>query len=143
MASSGFEGFEKRLELVFTLPVGGGGVQHGLRLMPVEALREVLDEAQCTVVSAAGNAAFDAYVLSESSLFVYPGRVVLKTCGTTRLLRACQRIKSRFVLLAASYIWFRVFDIAHKIDTTPLAIDLIERSGHPVCYRAHRKIWTP
>ncbi|XP_040379833.1 S-adenosylmethionine decarboxylase proenzyme 4 [Oryza brachyantha] len=88
MASSGFEGFEKRLELVFTLPVGGGGVQHGLRLMPVEALREVLDEAQCTVVSAAGNAAFDAYVLSESSLFVYPGRVVLKTCGTTRLLRA-------------------------------------------------------
>ncbi|KAF0923194.1 hypothetical protein E2562_003405 [Oryza meyeriana var. granulata] len=88
MASSGFEGFEKRLELVFTLPVGGGGVRHGLRLLPVEALEEVLDAAQCAVVSAAGNAALDAYVLSESSLFVYPERVVLKTCGTTRLLRA-------------------------------------------------------
>ncbi|KAL6607861.1 hypothetical protein ACP70R_040924 [Stipagrostis hirtigluma subsp. patula] len=89
MASSGFEGFEKRLELVFSLP-GSGGEQarHGLRLMPVHALREALDAAQCAVVSAAGNAAFDAYVLSESSLFVYPSRAVLKTCGTTRLLRA-------------------------------------------------------
>uniref|UniRef100_A0A0E0DLS4 S-adenosylmethionine decarboxylase proenzyme n=1 Tax=Oryza meridionalis TaxID=40149 RepID=A0A0E0DLS4_9ORYZ len=91
MASCGFEGFEKRLELVFELPARGGGgevARHGLRLLPAEALREVLDAAQCAVVSAAGNAAADAYVLSESSMFVYPGRVVLKTCGTTPLLRA-------------------------------------------------------
>uniref|UniRef100_A0A0E0KYB5 S-adenosylmethionine decarboxylase proenzyme n=1 Tax=Oryza punctata TaxID=4537 RepID=A0A0E0KYB5_ORYPU len=91
MASCGFEGFEKRLELVFELPAGGGGgevVRHGLRLLPAEALREVLDAAQCAVVSSVGNAAVDAYVLSESSMFVYPERVVLKTCGTTPLLRA-------------------------------------------------------
>ncbi|OEL28963.1 S-adenosylmethionine decarboxylase proenzyme 4 [Dichanthelium oligosanthes] len=89
MAASGFEGFEKRLELVFSLPSCGGALaRHGLRLLPVRALREALEAVQCTVVSAAGNAAFDAYVLSESSLFVYPSRAVLKTCGTTRLLRA-------------------------------------------------------
>ncbi|CAL5097039.1 unnamed protein product [Urochloa decumbens] len=91
MASSGFEGFEKRLELVFSLPVCDDDnvrARHGLRLLPVGALREALDAAQCAVVSAAGNAALDAYVLSESSLFVYPSRAVLKTCGTTRLLRA-------------------------------------------------------
>ncbi|CAL4903015.1 unnamed protein product [Urochloa decumbens] len=90
MASSGFEGFEKRLELVFSLPVcaDGARARHGLRLLPVGALREALDAAQCAVVSAAGNASLDAYVLSESSLFVYPSRAVLKTCGTTRLLRA-------------------------------------------------------
>jgi len=89
MASSGFEGYEKRLELVFSLPrCGGARAQHGLRLLPVGALREALEAVQCTVVSAAGNAAFDAYVLSESSLFVYPSRAILKTCGATRLLRA-------------------------------------------------------
>ncbi|PAN17211.1 hypothetical protein PAHAL_3G113800 [Panicum hallii] len=89
MASSGFKGFEKLLELVFSLPsCGGARAQHGLRLLPVGALREALEAVQCAVVSAAGNTAFDAYVLSESSLFVYPSRAVLKTCGTTRLLRA-------------------------------------------------------
>ena len=44
--------------------------------------------AECLIVSKRTCAAFDAYVLSESSLFVYPTKVVLKTCGTTKLLNA-------------------------------------------------------
>uniref|UniRef100_A0A0D9WCL7 S-adenosylmethionine decarboxylase proenzyme n=1 Tax=Leersia perrieri TaxID=77586 RepID=A0A0D9WCL7_9ORYZ len=105
MASLGFEGFEKRLELVFTPPPAIAG--HGLRLLPVEAIEEVLAAAQCAVVSAAGNAAMDSYVLSESSLFVYPCRVVLKTCGTTSLLRALPVLLRRAGDLAGGGIALR------------------------------------
>ncbi|XP_020080662.1 S-adenosylmethionine decarboxylase proenzyme 4 [Ananas comosus] len=83
MAVSGFEGFEKRLELRFS-----GDDPLGLRRLRPDALEEVLDAVQCSVVSAAGNRAFDSYILSESSLFIYPSMIIIKTCGTTQLLRA-------------------------------------------------------
>ncbi|XAR57162.1 Adenosylmethionine decarboxylase [Bertholletia excelsa] len=84
MAVSGFEGFEKRLELHFS----GDDPVFGLRLLPFESLEEVLHAVQCTVVSAVGNHFFDSYVLSESSLFVYPTKIIIKTCGTTQLLKS-------------------------------------------------------
>ncbi|RWR93669.1 S-adenosylmethionine decarboxylase proenzyme 4 [Cinnamomum micranthum f. kanehirae] len=83
MAVSGFEGFEKRLELHFY-----GDDPMGLRRLDFSGLQEVLDAVQCTVVSAVGNCFFDAYVLSESSLFVYPKKMIIKTCGTTQLLKS-------------------------------------------------------
>lgn len=85
MAVSGFEGFEKRLELHF---FGDDPVKMGLRLMDFGSLEEILDTVQCTVVSAVGNRFFDSYVLSESSLFVYPTKIIIKTCGTTQLLKS-------------------------------------------------------
>ncbi|GJR93557.1 S-adenosylmethionine decarboxylase proenzyme 4-like protein [Tanacetum coccineum] len=88
MAVSGFEGFEKRLELQFSSHDPDIGV--GLRKLDFKSIEQVLHEVQCTVVSALGNQHFDSYVLSESSLFVYPTMIIIKTCGTTQLLKSVQ-----------------------------------------------------
>ncbi|KAJ4873404.1 S-adenosylmethionine decarboxylase proenzyme 4 [Raphanus sativus] len=93
MAVSGFEGFEKRLELRFfndntTTTSTTNKSPMGLRLIDFESLDQVLTQVQCTVVSAVANHSFDAYVLSESSLFVYPTKIIIKTCGTTQLLKS-------------------------------------------------------
>lgn len=90
MAVSGFEGFEKRLELHFfgDDPLSNINNNMGLRLLDFESIEQVLRAVQCTVVSAVGNHFFDAYVLSESSLFVYPTKIIIKTCGTTQLLKS-------------------------------------------------------
>ncbi|KAI4317701.1 hypothetical protein L6164_025551 [Bauhinia variegata] len=87
MAVSGFEGFEKRLELHF-FGDDPAFLQMGLRKLDFESLQQVLQAVQCTAVSAVGNSYFDAYVLSESSLFVYPTKIIIKTCGTTQLLKS-------------------------------------------------------
>mmetsp|Transcript_25060 Transcript_25060/g.52701 ORF Transcript_25060/g.52701 Transcript_25060/m.52701 type:complete len:493 (-) Transcript_25060:344-1822(-) len=59
----------------------------GLRTLPRADLDRICQRARCTILSQVSNRYLDAYVLSESSLFVYPYMIVLKTCGTTTLLR--------------------------------------------------------
>lgn len=86
----GFEGFEKRLEIEFKDEDDStqGSSHGGLRSLSRGQLDEMLRAAECTIVSEEHNEWLDAYVLSESSLFVYPRQIILKTCGRTRLLNA-------------------------------------------------------
>ncbi|GLT58626.1 hypothetical protein SLA2020_315020 [Shorea laevis] len=83
----GFEGYEKRLEISFFEPgVFAYSNWMGLCSLSKSQLAEILEPAQCTIVSSLSNDYADSYVLSESSLFVYPYKIIIKTCGTTKLL---------------------------------------------------------
>jgi S-adenosylmethionine decarboxylase len=94
-----FEGPEKNLEMHFrtrdTL---------GCRALTREMLDNICSQAQCCILSKNSNASFDAYILSESSLFVYPGRIVMKTCGTTTLLRCVGSILSHAQSLGLQFV---------------------------------------
>lgn len=79
-----FEGVEKNLEILFVKDKGAAG---GCRGLTRAALDAVCSAARCTILSSVSNGHLDAYVLSESSLFVYEHKMVLKTCGRTTLLR--------------------------------------------------------
>lgn len=57
----------------------------GLKAVPAAKWTEMLDEVHCKVLSVIEHEAVDAYLLSESSMFVFPHKVILKTCGTTTL----------------------------------------------------------
>ncbi|CAM8880640.1 unnamed protein product [Rhodiola kirilowii] len=87
VSAIGFEGYEKRLEISFfesskfTDPKG-----KGLRALSKAQLDEILGPAECTIVASLSNEFVDSYVLSESSLFVYSYKLIIKTCGTTKLL---------------------------------------------------------
>lgn len=89
----GFEGFEKRLLISFT---GNGDSDYprgrGLRSLTKDQIDEFLAPAECTIVSSLSNDYLDSYVLSESSLFVYPYEIIIKTCGTTKLLLSIPHI---------------------------------------------------
>ncbi|XVE74452.1 hypothetical protein DITRI_Ditri12bG0018500 [Diplodiscus trichospermus] len=89
VSAIGFEGYEKRLEISFFEPgLFFDPEGKGLRSLTKSQLDEILGPAECTIVSSLSNKQVDSYVLSESSLFVYPYKIIIKTCGTTKLLLA-------------------------------------------------------
>lgn len=118
-----FEGPEKTLEVVFRRvhdehfdstigEVSGddmaGPIQRvGLRRMERADLDELCNRARCTILSSVSNRYLDAYVLSESSLFVYPYMLVLKTCGTTTLLRVIGLLLQISMRLGLEIDWVR------------------------------------
>ncbi|KAI0758326.1 S-adenosylmethionine decarboxylase [Irpex lacteus] len=89
-SSGPFEGPEKLLELPDAHEAHDGKL--GLRKVPRAVWEEMLDIVKCKILSVVEGTEMDAYLLSESSLFVSPHRLILKTCGTTLNLLGLPRI---------------------------------------------------
>ncbi|MCJ1313193.1 spermidine resistance protein [Agyrium rufum] len=94
-STNAFEGPEKLLEVWFsssasTLPQCAA--PNGLKAVAAETWKEMLDLVNCQVLSIVESDNVDAYLLSESSMFVFPHKLILKTCGTTTLLCGLPRI---------------------------------------------------
>jgi S-adenosylmethionine decarboxylase len=94
-STNAFEGPEKLLEVWFSASatnLPGAAAPYGLKAVSVDTWKEMLDLVNCKVLSVIESEHVDAYLLSESSMFVFPHKVVLKTCGTTTLLYGLPRL---------------------------------------------------
>nr|POE87400.1 s-adenosylmethionine decarboxylase proenzyme [Quercus suber] len=94
-SSNAFEGPEKLLEVWFSpsekiLPASASPL--GLKCVSQDSWKEMLNLVNCKVLSVVESRNLDAYLLSESSMFVFPHKLVLKTCGTTTLLCGLPRM---------------------------------------------------
>lgn len=101
-----FEGVEKLLEVWFTNKKGPKHSGGDLRKIPRECLDEMLQQVHCEVISRTRNSQVDAYILSESSMFVTKRRFILKTCGTTTTLECMHHL----IKLAKEYSGFDVIE---------------------------------
>ena len=84
-----FEGPEKNLQVIFNKLYYDTGT---LRSISQERWQEMLTYAKCKILTSMSNEKTTSYILSESSLFVYDDRIILKTCGTTPLFVYDDRI---------------------------------------------------
>ncbi|KAI9850957.1 MAG: spermidine resistance protein [Thelocarpon superellum] len=94
-SSNAFEGPEKLLEVWFSASpnaLPAPTITGGLKAVATEEWKDMLDLVNCKVLSVVESEQVDAYLLSESSMFIFPHKIILKTCGTTTLLCGLPRM---------------------------------------------------
>lgn len=103
-----FEGSEKLLEIWFTSEAAdtNGESDNDLRNIPRFELDKFLDIVEAKIVSSTSNEYIHSYVLSESSMFISRHRIIVKTCGITKLLDAVHEI----IKLANTYAHMPVLE---------------------------------
>lgn len=84
-----YEGTEKRLEITVK--------QTNLLSFPENFWKDMIAQAGAFIISKIENNNTTAYLLSESSLFVWKNRVLLITCGNTHLIKAAQFFQKKIV----------------------------------------------
>ncbi len=84
-----FEGSEKKLEIIFNSDTN-------LLKAEQSVWDAVVKKANATILSMIENDQQKAFLLSESSLFVWSDRILLITCGQTSLISSVQEILKHF-----------------------------------------------
>ena len=85
-----FEGSEKKIEVIFNSSV------KSLRQQPRSYWEKLVAVSKAKILSEISNDAMTAYLLSESSLFVYDHYLVMITCGTTELVSAVAELMKTY-----------------------------------------------
>jgi S-adenosylmethionine decarboxylase len=113
-----FEGVEKRLEIIVT----------GSLDVTRAEWEKLLHETKCSILSEIENKNCHAYLLSESSLFVWKNKMVLKTCGQIELLKCFPSLRELFQEKKCSPVWMcyshREFQ---RPDLQPLPYQSVEK----------------
>jgi S-adenosylmethionine decarboxylase len=86
MGNEKFEGPEKKIEIILKDPLSH------LRDNAAGKWDRVVNASQARVISSMKGRSLDAYLLSESSLFVWDDRILMITCGRTNLINALPEI---------------------------------------------------
>jgi len=89
-----FEGMEKRIELTFS--------SVNLRKMTRGDIDDILIAAKCSILMHRYLESYDAYILSESSMFIYDDHIIMLTCGSTSLFLAIRVILDKVAKLPHS-----------------------------------------
>jgi S-adenosylmethionine decarboxylase len=81
-----FEGPEKKLEIILFSP------QLDIRNNDDGRWDKIVKASRADIISKKSSAHLDAYILSESSLFVWDDRILIITCGKTTLIATVPKI---------------------------------------------------
>lgn len=82
-----YEGTEKRLEICVK--------EFDLLTFPDDFWQEMVQQADALIISEIKNKQIKAYLLSESSLFIWQDRLLMITCGNTHLVKAAQFFQNK------------------------------------------------
>ena len=101
-----FEGAEKKVEIVID------GAQPSLRAAGDEYWARIVSTAGAHILSKIRNEHCDAFLLSESSLFVFDHKMIMITCGQTRLVDAVIELLDR---VPAEAVEFFIYERKNEV----------------------------
>ena len=101
-----FEGCEKKLEVTVTPSQLGEVAGLSLRDLGQQVWSSIVEASQAKIISQISNKHLDAYLLSESSLFVWDNRFTMITCGETTLIKGAKSFFKHYPIEATSSVIF-------------------------------------